>query len=224
MPRPHEDRERHTLVDHRPGGPEVNFANGSWCAIDTAHARAERADAMASAYETLLERRRASGAGAHPACVLRSVDRARVMALVGLPGHAEFKRLGTAWNDHHLLAEHRAVAKTSSLALYRATDVAGEVGIDPACSDRYAFEWFPHAPHALGAILVPLAQAAGFRGAIHFASDDGAAAAMLYRFEHEREFEAFRSTPAVVAVLGPMSSEEEAGLGVHVIKTFAAGL
>ena len=42
MTRPHEDLERHTPTDHRPGGVPVTFAPGTWCAIDIAHVKADR--------------------------------------------------------------------------------------------------------------------------------------------------------------------------------------
>ena len=58
MARPHEDLERHTPVDHHPGGPPIEFAVGAWCAIVIAHVKAERVEAALSSYETLIEKAR----------------------------------------------------------------------------------------------------------------------------------------------------------------------
>jgi hypothetical protein len=40
MSRPHEDRQGHTLVDHRLGGLPMTFPNGSWLAIGVGRVKA----------------------------------------------------------------------------------------------------------------------------------------------------------------------------------------
>src|ERR1700681_818925 len=105
MPRPHEDLERHTPTDHRPGGPPIGFAQGAWVAIDVAHVKADRVGAGISAYETLIEKARKSSMKARSAVVLRSVNNRRVIALVEIEGHEAFRHLKSAWDDHHLKAE-----------------------------------------------------------------------------------------------------------------------
>jgi len=139
MSRPHEDLQRHTLVDHRPGGAAVSFAPGAWCALEIAHVEAARVDAGISAYETLIEMARTSSTGGRPAALLRSGDRRRVIAVVETGSHQAFGHIETAWGDRRLQAEHRAVAESSSLALYRVVARVGEADIDPAASDAYAF-------------------------------------------------------------------------------------
>ncbi len=175
MTRPHEDLERHTPTDHRPGGAPVTFAPGTWCAIDVAHVKADRIDAGLSAYETLIEKARTSAVKAHGAAILRSVNNRRVIALVGINGHDAFRHLKTAWDDHHLSAERHAVAESSTLALYQVAAGGGHATIDPASHDSYALEHVARDPAHVRALTSAIATADGFRGLLVFGTDDATA-------------------------------------------------
>lgn len=215
----YDDRERHKPVDHRPGGLPVTFARNAWCAIDIVHVTAEREAAAVSAYETLIEKARTSAAKAQTAAVLRSVNHRRVIAIVGLEGHAGFAHLASAWDAHHLYAEHHAVAESVSLALYQVKESAGEVSIDPASHDVYAFERTAIDAGKVATLIEPLTAAAGFRGALVFGGDTGGAA-IVYRFEHAAEIDAFRAGAAASKVLGAEGSSGDAEFAVHPVKSF----
>lgn len=221
MPRPHEDLERHTGVDHRPGGPLVQFVPGAWCAIEVAHVAKDRVEAALSAYETLIEKARASATKAHAAAIFRSVNDRRVIALVELGGHDAFLHLKSAWDDHHLTAEHRAVAESSSLALYQLAASAGGTILDPVSKDAYAFEHIAREPDRVRAIVGAITAAQGFLGALIFGTDDAIASALVYRFEHAANIDAFRESPAAQRILGPVGAEGESISAVHPVKTFA---
>lgn len=214
-----EDRERHTSVDHRPGGPPAAFARDTWCAIDILHVTAERGEAAVSTYETLIEKAHTSAAKARAAAVLRSANHRRVIAIVGLEGHDGFAHLASAWDAHHLYAEHHAVAESVSLALYQVKESAGEVSIDPASHDVYAFERTAIDAAQVATLIAPLTTAAGFRGALVFGGDSGGAA-IVYRFEHAAEIDAFRAGAAARKVLGAEGSSGDAEFAVHPVKTF----
>jgi hypothetical protein len=223
MARPHEDRERHTLVDHRPGGMPVTFAAGAWCAVEIASVEAARADAAISAYETLVEKARSSAAKAGAAAILRSTNGRRAIVLMELDGHVAFRHVAAAWDDHHLEAEHRAKAESGSLALYRVDVVAGEAGIDPDTHDAYAFERASRASGAVRAVLPSLEAADGFRGALLFGLDDAKSpngSALLYRFTDAQRFDAFRASAPALQFLGPVGETGETVHAVHPVKTF----
>ena len=219
MPRPHEDIERHTPVDHRTGGPAIAFAPGTWCAIEVAHLAADRIDAGVAAYETLIERARSSAAKAHAAVVFRAKNGRRVIALVALDGHERFRHLAAAWDDHHLEAQHRAVAESTSLLLYRLAESAGDALLDPASTDAYAFERVSRAPAAVRGAIAPLASAPGFRGVSIFGSDDDVASAIVYRFEHAADVTAFRTSAVAIDILGDVGASAETLDAVHPVKT-----
>jgi hypothetical protein len=220
MPRPHEDLEHHTPVDHRVGGAPVTFAPGSWCAVDVAHVAAERIGAGISTYETLIEKARTSSAKARTSAVLRSVNNRRVVALVQIDGHEGFRHIQAAWDDHHLNAERHTVAESQALGLFTVTASAGDASLDPASSDAYAFEHIARDPQQVRDLLKPLASAPGFRGALLFGTDDPNASAIIYRFSHSAQIDAFRTSSAAVANLGPLGGEGETLFGVHPVKTF----
>jgi hypothetical protein len=217
----HEDRERHTFVDHRPGGLPTAFAPGAWCAIDIVHVTAERAEAAVSTYETLIEKAQNSAAKAQAAAVLRSVNHRRVIAIIGLEGHAGFAHLASAWDAHHLFAERHAVAESVALALYQVKESAGEVFIDPATHDAYAFERTAADAVKVATLIEPLTAAAGFRGVLVFGGDTGGAA-IVYRFEHAAEIDAFRTGAAAREVLGAEGSSGDSEFAVHPVKSFGA--
>jgi hypothetical protein len=175
MTRPHEDLERHTFVDHRPGGVPVSFAPGSWCAIDVVHIKAERVDAGIAAYETLIEKARTASLGVRVAAVLRAVNDRRVIALVAVEGHEAFGHLRSAWDDHHLVAERRDVAESSTLGLYRVATNSGDASIDPATKDAYAFARVARGAQLTNALA---------RGALVFEADGDENSIIIYRFGH----------------------------------------
>jgi hypothetical protein len=192
MTRPHEDLRHHAPTDHRPGGPAIDFPAGSWCAIDVVHVRADRTDAGVSAYETLIEEARGSHAKARSGVVLRSHDDRRVVAIVQLGGHDGFAHLKSAWDDHHLRAEHRTVAESSALALYQVASRSGAPEIDAASKDAYAFERITLSPEQWQIASGAIASAQGFRGALLFTSDDGSHSIAIYRFEKFANLAALR--------------------------------
>jgi hypothetical protein len=205
MTRPHEDIQHHTAVDHRPGGPPVAFVKNAWCAIDVVHVKSDRAGAGISAYETLIEEARKSPTKAGSAVILRAGDDRGVLALVEVGGHDAFKHLQSAWDNHHLLAEHRAVAESSKLALYQVIAITGDCALDPQSKDAYAVEPFPTAPQQVEKLLAGLPGAQGFRGTVLIGTDDGTKSFAIYRFEHAAQIEGLRS----------------AAQPVHPVKTFA---
>jgi hypothetical protein len=213
------NNERHTPVDHRPGGPPAAFARGAWCAIDIVHVNAEREDAAVSTYEALIETAQTSAAKAQAAVVLRSANHRRVIAIVGLEGHGAFAHLASAWDAHHLYAEHHAVAESVALALYQVKESAGDASIDSASHDAYAFERTASDAAQVATLIEPLIAAAGFRGALVFAGDT-AGAAIVYRFAHAAEIDAFRAGAVARKVLGAESSSGDTEFAVHPVKSF----
>jgi threonine synthase len=220
MPRPHEDLERHTAVDHRPGGLPIEFAKGSWFAIDVVNVKAERVDAGISSYETLIEKARTSSAKAGNAIVFRSDNKRRVVALVQVDGHDAFRHLKAAWDDHHLNAEHHAVAESSALALYQLAATAGDASIDPTAKDAYALEHVAVDPAHAAGVTAALSAAKGFRGVLLFGTADATATALVYRFERAEDLDAFRATPAASNVLGKPGAPGESFHFLRVEKTF----
>jgi hypothetical protein len=218
--RPHEDLQRHTPADHRPGGAPVTFAPGAWCAIDIAHMRGDRVDAGTSTYETLIEKARASSTHARAAVVLSAVNKRRVIAVIGIEGHDAFRHLQSAWDDHHLYASRHAVAESSSLALYRVAASAGDPSLDPVSTDAYAFEQVAHGPDHTRGLIPAIASAANFRGALVFGSDDASASAIVYRFVHAADLDAFRQGAAARQILGSVGATGESSSGVRIVRTF----
>jgi hypothetical protein len=186
-----------------------------------AHVAAERAPAGVAAYETLVEQARVAAPKAREAAVLESHNRRRVIALLHLDGHEAFRHLTAAWDDHHLFAERHAVAESQSLALYRLVTNLGESTIDPASTDAYAFEHVSLDAERTRAAAAPIVAAPGFRGAILFGADGADASAVLYRFAHAEEIEAFRATPEAEHVLGSSRAPGETFYTVRPVRTFA---
>ena len=204
MTRPHEDLERHTPADHRPGGVPITFAPGAWCAIDVVHMRADRVDAGISAYETLIEKARKAPLGVRVAAVLRSVNDRRVIALVDLEGHEAFRHLESSWDDHHLVAQRHDVAESSTLALYRLVASGGDAAIDPASKDAYVFEQLARGSQPPTTLVTAAEQANGFRGVLVFESDADDRFAVLYRFGHVADFNALRADGETQSAVHPV--------------------
>ncbi len=221
MSRPHEDRERHTLVDHRPGGTPITFPSGRWLVLGVAHVTVDRIDACVSAYETLVEQARAH-MDAGPAAIMSSVDRRRVLAMVAVRGHDGFRRLSAAWDDHHRSAQHRAIATSVSLGLYEVATALGFADIDPESHDTFVYEHFERALTSVSDLFVTIDDRANFRGATIFHSDDGARTAILSRFAHAAAYEEFRSSRRAVNALGSPGQSGSSSFAVHPLKTFAS--
>ena len=185
MTRPHEDLQRHTATDHRPGGPVITFAAPSWWAIALVNLREDRGPAGVASYETLVEKARSGAPKVSQAAVLLSHNQRRVIAMLQLGGHEAFRHLAAAWDDHHLVAERHDVAESHNLALYRLAAATGEASIDPTSQDVYAFE---HASLDVASTAPP-----GVRGACVFDADDGRARAIIYRYERLEQIEAARA-------------------------------
>jgi hypothetical protein len=143
-----------------------------------------------------------------------------VIVLLHLDGHEAFKHLASAWDEHHLLAERHAIAESRSLTLYHLAVNAGFSEIDPDSKDAYAFEHVAHDLERVRAIAAPVQAAPGFRGASLFGDDDGRGCAILYRFTHADEVEAFRAGRDADRVLGPIGETGETFYPVHVVRTF----
>jgi len=220
MTRPHEDLERHTLTDHHAGGPPVGFAPGAWCAIDVAHVKAARVGAGISTYETLIEKGRTSSAKVRAAAVLRSVNNRRVIALLEIAGHDAFRHLTSAWDDHHLHAERHTVADSRILGLYRVAAVAGDGSFDPGSHDAYAFEHVGCTPERARGLIAAIAAAPGFRGVVVFGADDATTSAVVYRFEHAGQVDAFRGSAAAQQAVGAVGDGGESMSAVHPVRTF----
>ena len=118
-------------------------------------------------------------------------------------------------------AERHAVAERNSLALYRVATNDGDMSFDPAARDVYAFEHVARGPERVRALSIPIAAAQGFEGVLVFGSDDGNALAIVSRFEHSAELDAFRESAAAVQTLGPVGASGETMSVVHPVKTFA---
>ena len=204
MTRPHEDLQRHTPADHRPGGVPITFALGAWCAIDVVNTKAERVDAGISAYETLIEKARKAPLGVRVAAVLRSVNDRRVIALVDLEGHEAFRHLQSSWDDHHLAAQRHDVAESSTLALYRLAASSGDASIDPQSKDAYAFEQVARGSHPASALATAAAKANGFRGVLVFESDGDDRLVVVYRFAHAADLDVLRADGETMSAVHPV--------------------
>jgi hypothetical protein len=221
LSRPHEDRERHTLVDHRPGGSPAAFTVGSWLAIGIARVKAERDDACVAAYETLIEKASTSNVHAGPAVVFASDNGRRVVAMVGVRGHDAFRHLTAAWDDHHRNEQHRVIAESVSFALYEVAAGIGEPDIDPASHDVYVYERLERGVPRASELFSSLDAGTGFRGATVFQGDDATATVILSRFAHLAAYDAFRTGRAAVNALGSRGEPGDASFAVHPRKTIA---
>jgi hypothetical protein len=221
MSRPHEDHERHTLVDHRPGGDPVTFAHGSWLVLGVAHVKAERSDACVSAYETLLEKAATSKTHARPAAIFLSHNERRVVTLAGVAGHDGFKAIAAAWDDHHREAQHRAIAESVTLGLFSVSAAIGAAAIDPASHDAMHYEQFLHPiPGAAGLFSAATAPDT-FRGALILNGDDGRTTAIVSRFTHAEAYAEFRADGRATTELGASGKGETVSFPVHVVRTIA---
>lgn len=219
--RPHEDRERHTLVDHRPGGSPILFSVGSWLAIGTARVKAERLDACVSAYETLVEAARASNVHADPAAIFAAANGRRAVTFVGVRGHDGFRHLTAAWDDHHRNAEHRVIAESVSFALYEVAASVAAADIDPTSHDTYVYERLGRPVSRASELFSSLASAPDFRGALVCHNDADTATVLLSRFAHIAAYDVFRASRNALNALGSPGEAGESSFAVHPRKTIA---
>ena len=222
MSRPHEDRERHTLVDHRPGGNAVTFPSGSWLVIGVGRVKSDRSDACVAAYETLVEKAQTSNVHAGAAAVLVSHNERRVITMVGVRGHDGFRHLAAAWDDHHRFAQHRAIAESVSLGLFEVAASIDEAGVDPESHDAYVFEHFDRPVPKATDLYASCRELPEFRGATVFQGDDGTTTVVLSRFAHAAAYEAFRTGRAAANALGSEDQSGTASFHVRPTKTFAS--
>jgi hypothetical protein len=221
LSRPHEDRERHTLVDHRPGGSPAAFTVGSWLAIGIARVKAERNDACIAAYETLVEKASTSNVHAGPTAVFASDNGRRVVAMVGVRGHDGFRHLQAAWDDHHRSEQHRVIAESVSFALYEVAASIGAADIDPTSHDVYVYERLERPVSRASELFSSLGAGTDFLGATVFHGDSATATVVLSRFAHLAAYDAFRTGRAAVNALGSAGESEDASFAVHPRKTIA---
>jgi hypothetical protein len=221
LPRTHEDRENHTLVDHRPGGGPVAFSAGSWLAVGIGRVKADRNDACVAAYETLVEKARTSNVHAGAAAVFASDNGRRVVVLVGMRGHEGFRHLAAAWDDHHRNAQHRVIAESVSFALYEVAAAIGAAEIDPASHDAYVYEQLERPVERVADLFASLGALPDFRGALVFGGDTATGTVALSRFVHTATYDSFRTSRDAVNALGSRGGSGETSFGVHARKTFA---
>jgi hypothetical protein len=222
LPRPHEDRQRHTLVDHRPGGLPVAFPNASWLAIGVGRVKAERSDACVSAYETLVEKAQTSNVHAASALLLTSHNGRRIVTLVGVHGHDDFRHLAAAWDDHHRFAQHRAVAESMSLDLYEVAASVGDALVDPASHDWFVYEQFERPVPRIVDAFASSDASPEFRGAMILRGDDGRSTVVISRFVNGESYEAFRTGRTAANALGSEDQTGTTSFPVHATRTFAA--
>ncbi len=221
MSRPHEDRERHTLVDHRPGGSPVSFPARSWLAVGIARVKAERNDACIAAYETLVEKSSTSNVHGGPAVVFASGDGRRVVTMVGVRGHDGFRHLAAAWDDHHRNAQHRVIAEAVSFALYEVAASVGATDIDPDSHDAYVYERVERQVPGVTDLFSLFGASDDFRGATVFEGDGATATVILARFAHAAAYDDLRASRAAVRALGSSGEPGETSFVAHPRKTFA---
>jgi len=220
--RPHEDRERHTLVDHRRGGEAVRFASGSWVVIGVGRVKAERSDACVAAYETLVEKARTSNIHAGPVAIVVSHDRRRVVTMVGVRGHDGFRHLAAAWDDHHRFAQRRAIAESVSLGLYEVAASTGAADLDPSSHDAYDYEQLDRPVPKFVDVLAGLDALTEFRGATILHGDAGQTTVILSRFAHIAAFVAFRASRDATNALGLVDAPGTSSFPFHPTRTFDA--
>jgi hypothetical protein len=221
LSRPHEDRERHTSVDHRPGGLPTSFTVGEWIAVGLARVKADRKDACVAAYETLVEQARTSNVHAGPAVVLSSDKGTRVLVMVGVRGHDGFRHLSAAWDDHHRFEHHRVISESVSFALYNVAAAVGESAIDPATHDAFEFERVERPVSHVAELFASAGASPEFRGATLLVGDAPDATIIISRFAHIAAYGAFRSSRAATNALGSVAESGDASFAAHARKTFA---
>lgn len=145
MPRFHQGttttRERpHTNVDHREAGPDVELtASNAWVAVAEFDTKSDRQRAVVSSLETRIElfRRERHVASSF---VMSSRDGHRVVALLWISGHDDFRSLQSAWDQHELPLARRDKAESSRLLLCRCTATSGDPTFAVNGSDILTFE------------------------------------------------------------------------------------
>jgi hypothetical protein len=221
LARPHEDREKHTLVDHRAGGSPVAFAPGSWVAIGVAHVKADRNDACVAAYETLVEKARTSNVHANPAVIFASQNERRVVTMVGVQGHDGFRHLSAVWDDHHRNDQHRVISESVSFALYKVVAHTGNADVDPAAHDAYVYERAERAVPNVAELFSSLNTSLDFRGAMVLYDDSASATVVVSRFTHIADYDTFRAGPEPTKLLGAPGEPGTTSFQIRPRKTLA---
>jgi hypothetical protein len=188
--------------------------------LGVAHVKAERSDSCVAAYESLVEKAQTSNVHAGPAAVFLSHNRRRVVTMVGVRGHDGFRHLAAAWDGHHLLAEHRAIAESTSLGLYEVTVSLAAADVDPGSHDAYMFEQFERPVPNVADLFASIDASPDFRGVTILHGDDGRATAVLSRFAHVAAYEAFRTGRGAANALGAADQSGTSSFQVAPTKTF----
>ena len=195
----------HTLVDHRSGGPTVEFSAGpaAWVALAFLPVKQHRALEAVGAVESHVASAIAR-TGAPAAAVLRASNDRHAAALIWLPsGHHSFEALRRDWD------------LDGSLALTLVTATRGFAAFDPRSHAILALESLTVSPTRAEAILAVAEVSRGFIGAAVLAGQDEAHAYLFYRFDLRSDLEDFRTQVAVREALGPAALTK-----YHVMKTY----
>jgi len=159
----------HTDVDHRSVGPDVEIANAKgWVAVAEFGVKPDRQQAEISALETRVElfrRERHIGSS----FVIASRDKHRVGAFLWIGGHAEFRSLQSAWDQH---AQHLArtdKAESGQLFLCTCKSTTGNPTFEVEGSDVVTFDAL--APAATEAAVAEAARETTVLGTALLADD-----------------------------------------------------
>jgi hypothetical protein len=188
--------------------------------VGVARVKAERSDACVAAYESLIEKAQTSNVHAGPAVAFTAHNQRRVVTMVGVRGHDEFRHLAAAWDDHHRFEQHRAIAESVSLGLYEVAASIAAAGIDPASHDAYGFEQLERSVPNAGSLLASLDAGTEFSGALMLQGDLGRTTILLTRFAHVAAYEAFRASRSAVNALGAADASGTSSFPVHATRTF----
>jgi hypothetical protein len=186
-----------------------------------ARVRADRNDACVSAYETLVEKASTSNVHGDPAIVFASDKKRRVIVMVGVLGHDAFGHLSAAWDDHHRNAQHRAISESVSFALYKVVAHTGIADIDPAASDAYEYERLERGVPQLAELFSSLNALLEFRGATVLYDDVASATVIVSRFSHVAAYDAFRTGPEAIKLLGAADEPGRTSFPLRPRKTLA---
>jgi hypothetical protein len=220
MSRPHEDLQHHQAVNHVAGGVPVAYAPGAWCAIAIGHVNAERSQAAVSSYETLVEKAQRPPVNARGAAVFRSADGRRVVAIIRVDGHEQFRHLQTLWSEHHRVPDHPPADRRPTLELYQLIASAGKFVIDTTASGAHAIERIADGQDRTRLIIDPITAANGFRSLGIFATDQRTDCVIIYHFAHDAELGAARASAAVSDIFGDPGEDGNTMFYVRPLKTF----
>ncbi len=139
----------HTNVDHRETGPDLALAaSGAWIALAEFHTKPDRQHAAIAAAETrieLFQRER----HVTSALVMASNDGHRVVALLWIGGHDDFRSLQSAWDQHQQHLAHTDKAASWKMWLCRCTATSGDPTFEVGGPEVVTFENLSNGDHTL---------------------------------------------------------------------------